>query len=58
MARRTLSIAGVADIRDIEDVEVRADLEIKNLELSMALMRERTSIESIDDLVSVVRSLD
>ncbi len=56
MARRTLGIAGVADIRDIEDLDVRSSLEITNLRISMALMAAHQSITSIDDLVSVATS--
>ena len=50
MARRMVGIAGVADIRAIEDVDIRAKLEIANLQLSKRLMAERESINSIDDL--------
>lgn len=57
MARRTIGIAGVADIRDIEDLEVRSALEIANLQLSKKLMAERNTLESIDDLLSLVGSL-
>jgi 5-methylthioribose kinase len=54
MARRTLGIAGVADIREIADLEVRSRLEIANLELSMALMAVHERIDSIDDLMAVI----
>jgi len=54
MARRTLGIAGVADIRGIEDPEVRSVLEIINLELSMRLMESHDSVESIRDVVGLV----
>lgn len=55
MARRTLGIAGVADIRDIEDLDVRSKLEIANLQLSKRLMAERNSLFTIDDLLALVR---
>ncbi len=55
MARRTLGIAGVADIRDIEDPVVRSNLEIANLELSMLVMANRTNLSSIGDLLTLVR---
>ena len=55
MARRTLGIAGVADIRDIEDLDVRSALEITNLRLSKRIMAERNTLTSIDDLVELVR---
>ena len=54
MARRTLGIAGVADIRDIEDTEVRSKLEIINLELSMLLMARHDSVADIDDVIDLV----
>ena len=54
MARRTLGIAGVADIRDIADAEVRSKLEILNLEISMGLMAEHHTIERIDDVTEIV----
>lgn len=54
MARRTIGIAGVADIRDIEDRDIRSSLEIANLKLSKQLMTERESIKSIDDLLGSV----
>jgi len=55
MARRTLGIAGVADIRDIEDLARRAQLEIANLELSKAVMAARHDITTIADLQSLAR---
>jgi 5-methylthioribose kinase len=54
IARRTLGIAGVADIRGIEDPKVRSTLEIINLELSMLLMARHDSVASIDDVVELV----
>ena len=56
MARRTLGIAGVADIRDIEDLDIRSTLEISNLKLSKQLMAQRNELSSIDDLLAVVRA--
>ncbi len=55
MARRTLGIAGVADIRDIEDTEVRASLEIANLELSRMLMSKRSTLGTIAGVQDLVR---
>jgi len=56
MARRTLGIAGVADIRDIEDLDIRSKLEISNLKLSKQLMAGRQSLKTIDDLMAVVQN--
>lgn len=55
MARRTLGIAGVADIREIEDLATRSMLEIANLEMSMALMAERRELTTIDELQAFAR---
>lgn len=57
MARRTIGIAGVADVRDIEDLATRSELEVLNLRLSKHIMAERHSYLSIDDLVASVRDL-
>jgi len=54
IARRTLGIAGVADIRSIKDPEVRSKLEITNLELSMLLMARHDSVADIDDVVTLI----
>lgn len=56
MARRTLGIAGVADVRDIEDLAVRSRLEITNLALSMELMDNHRAVTSIDGLLNLVQS--
>lgn len=56
LARRTLGIAGVADIRDIEDLDVRSRLEIINLELSKLLMAQHRTLTSIDEVSDLVRS--
>lgn len=50
IARRTLGIAGVAEIRDIEDAQLRSQLEIINLDLSMRLMAAHDSVENINDV--------
>lgn len=55
IARRTLGIAGVADIRDIEDDAVRAQLEIANLKLSKLLMAGRNDLATIEDFLDLVR---
>ncbi len=54
MARRTVGIAGVADIRDIQDLKIRSKLEIANLKLSKRLMKERRAINTFDDLVGLI----
>jgi len=54
MARRTLGIAGVADIRDIEDQEIRSKLEIFNLKFSKRLMKQRKTLKTFDDLAVLI----
>lgn len=56
LARRTLGIAGVADIRDIENPDIRSGLEIMNLDLSMTLMSQYERIHSIGQFELIVRS--
>lgn len=55
IARRTLGIAGVADIREIEPVELRSKLEIINLRLSKLLISRYKGINSISDFESLIR---
>lgn len=54
LARRTLGIAGVADIRDIEAPELRAQLEITNLQLSKLLMANHRAVDDIDQVAELV----
>ena len=54
MARRTIGIAGVVDIRGIEDVATRSTLEIFNLKLSKQLMKQRRELNNINDLLLLV----
>jgi len=56
MARRTLGIAGVADIRDIEDTDIRSKLEIANLRFSKRLMAERKSLNTVEDLLALIKN--
>jgi 5-methylthioribose kinase len=56
LARRTLGIAGVPDIRDIEDSGIRAKLEIINIELSRLLLNRHDEINTIEQLESTLRS--
>lgn len=54
MARRTIGIAGVADVRDIEDQAIRSTIEIFNLKLSKRLMAERKTLKTFDDLLVLI----
>lgn len=56
IARRTLGIAGVAEIRSIEDETIRGKLEIINIELSRMLMNQFDSITNINQFESLVKT--
>ncbi|MEM6898694.1 MAG: S-methyl-5-thioribose kinase [Pseudomonadota bacterium] len=56
MARRSLGIAGVIDVRGIEDVGVRTQLEIHNLKLSRLLLMEHDRIENISQFRSTIEN--
>lgn len=56
LARRTLGIAGVADIRDISDLNVRSQLEIMNIKLSRMLLAMHDKINTIEQFESTVRT--
>lgn len=56
LARRTLGIAGVPDIRDIEDIGIRSKLEIINLELSRLLLPIHEEINTIEQFESTLRT--
>ncbi len=55
LARRTLGIAGVPDIRDIDNLKIRSELEIMNLKLSRLLMQLHEKIDTIEEFESTVR---
>jgi 5-methylthioribose kinase len=54
IARRTLGIAGVAEIRSIVDEHVRGKLEIVNIELARVLMNNHQNITSVQDFLSLI----
>lgn len=54
LARRTVGIAGVADIRSIEDISERTKLEKINIDLSYRLMMEYDQIDNIDAFTALV----
>ena len=55
LARRTVGIAGNADVRGIEDMAVRTRLEMMNIDLSYLLMMKYDSLDNIDALVAVIK---
>lgn len=56
IARRTVGLAGVIDIRGIQDSAERTRLEKINIDLSHMLMLESNSIDNIRDFQSVVNA--
>ncbi|MCH6257132.1 S-methyl-5-thioribose kinase [Puniceicoccaceae bacterium K14] len=54
ITRRTLGTAGVADIREIEDVVLRSKLEIVSLKLAQTLMSSHGDINSIEEFKNLV----
>jgi len=55
LARRTVGIAGVKDIRGIEDLSARTRLEKMNIDLSYLLMTERDRVMDMDQFMTLVR---
>lgn len=55
LARRTVGIAGNADVRGIEDMAVRTRLEKMNIDLSHLLMMSYDKIDDINALLAVVK---
>ncbi len=55
LARRTVGIAGVQDIRSIEDLSTRSELEKINIDLSYKLMMEYDQMDNIDAFISTVK---
>jgi len=58
MMRRLIGLAHVHDFWTIEDEEVRARAESLGLNIALAWVKNRRSLERIDDLVELVRSAE
>jgi len=56
ITRRTLGIAGVADVRGIEDLDKKSEIEILNLKLAMKLMKSHNAIESFDAFFDLLKN--
>lgn len=54
VARRTVGLAGVADVRAIEDLEVRTRLECMNIDLSHWIMMQYDEIGTIDRFKAMI----
>jgi len=55
MARRVFGVAGVAEIRGIEDKALRRKAEVMALKISREFVMGYESIESVDDVLEMVR---
>ncbi|MEM6713165.1 MAG: S-methyl-5-thioribose kinase, partial [Pseudomonadota bacterium] len=55
VARRTVGLAGVADVRAIEDPDVRTRLECMNVDLSHWIMMQYDEIGDIDRFEAIVK---
>ena len=53
MMRRVIGLAGVADLKTIEDEKSRAKAEILALKIGQALVVSRDSLTSVDELVEI-----
>ena len=55
MARRVFGIAGVEEIRGIEDATQRKEAMLKALDVGRSLVMEHESVNDIEDLISMIR---
>jgi 5-methylthioribose kinase len=53
--RRMMGIVSVWDITSIDDLEIRADIERMAIHIGSRWIMERKSVESIDDLIDIVK---
>jgi 5-methylthioribose kinase len=56
MMRRVIGLAGVIDIRGIEDVHQRAIAGSLALNIAVPLLKERASLRTIDDLIALAEA--
>ena len=54
MFRRTVGLAKVADVAEIEDLELRAEIEVKVLELASTLIKSK--FKTIDEVINAMES--
>lgn len=55
MFRRTVGLAKVADIAGIEDLELRATIEVKVLETASLLIKSKSNIITIDEVIDIIQ---
>lgn len=58
MHRRTLSLAHNADFEEIEDKNLKAALEARNLQMGAELIRNAGNFNSIDELLTLARQVN
>ncbi len=54
MFRRTVGLAKIADITGIEDLELRAKIEARVLETASILIKSKSKINSIDEVLAII----
>lgn len=57
MARRLFGVAGVADTREIENIETRLQVELYALEIAKTFVKEYKKMSTIDDIKAVIAEL-
>ncbi len=55
MARRLFGIAGVEDILGITDLDARARVEKKSLEIAKMFVKNYEKIENVDEIIEIIR---
>lgn len=55
MARRMFGIAGVADIREIEDKETKDKAIQMTLDIATTFVKYNKTISSIDDVINIIK---
>lgn len=56
MARRVYGVAGVEEIRGIEDKDLRAEAEALALKIARVFVMEYDEIDSIDEIIEIIKS--
>ena len=57
MIRRTLGLAKVSDIADIEDTKARAELDTEALKIGRLLLLNYKTVETIEDVVKMAQEV-
>jgi 5-methylthioribose kinase len=56
MARRVFGVAGVAEIRGIEDKQLRSDAEVLVLKIARDFVMKYDKIDSVDEILEIIKS--